>query len=90
MNADREFLQECIIDSTSDDYENFAMISQEITPWAAKEHKVFSQDDLVDALEAMIVQKRVRAYKFDASENRFVLSNFDLIDLPNLWFFSKQ
>ena len=34
MNADREFLQECIIDSTSDDYENFAMISQQIATCA--------------------------------------------------------
>lgn len=90
MNADREFLQECIIDSTSDDYENFAMISQEIASWAVKEHKVFSEDGLVDALEAMIEQKRVRAYKFDVIENKFVSSNFNLIDLPNLWFFSKQ
>jgi hypothetical protein len=81
-----EFLKECAIESTKDDFENIATLELEIKMWAEEEGKAFSTDSLLAALDALVREGRLGAYRYAVDQGKFVESPFHESAIADLWF----
>jgi hypothetical protein len=84
------FLKECVIESTRDDYESIATLEPEIRKWAEDEGKSFTTEALLAAITALVREGRLGAYRFAVDKGSFVedtpLSN----SITDLWFKTRQ
>jgi len=87
---DLEFLKECVIESTKDDYENISTLEPEIRKWAEEERKAFSADALLHALDFLVREGRLGAFRFSNDQGCFVESSLDEVPVAELWFKSRK
>ncbi len=83
---DLEFLKECAIESTKDDYENIATLEPEIRQWAEEEGKVFTVELLVSTLNALVREGRLSVYRYSSDQGRFVEAPLGDTEIADLWF----
>jgi len=85
-----EFLKECVIESTKDDYESIATLEPEIRKWAEDEDKAFTADALLTAIDTLIREGQLGAYRFATDKGRFVeVSPMDSA-IADLWFKARR
>jgi hypothetical protein len=87
---DRDFLKNCALESTKDDYESMSTLAAEVEKWATKEGRPFAAEVLLEVLLALVREGRIGVYRFSQSEGRYVEAQFERDRLEGLWFLAKR
>jgi hypothetical protein len=62
MSSRQEILQDLVLNSFADDFEDFEMIVHEVTQWGNEKDLTFSREEIAAALEQSISNGHAQAY----------------------------
>jgi hypothetical protein len=82
----RIFLKQCLLESTSNDYENIETLAPEVARWAKEENQSCSYETIIAALEELTLGGLIQVYRYSKQGNKFEKTDFDSQAIKELWF----
>lgn len=90
MKTDVAAARECILESTSNDYESLATLDGDLLRWSQSEGWQYHENDLFEIVKAMIDDGLLRAFTFSQSDKKWYPASPLQETANSLWFLSAQ
>jgi hypothetical protein len=84
-----DYLKECVLDATADDYESVSSILPELKKWAASDGHQFSDAQLNNAIENLVSEGKLHVYRYSKQENKYLPTQYSSDQVKDLWFSSR-
>ena len=79
-------IAELVIDSASNDYEDYNMIRREVEDWAGQEDVQYTEVELKNAIQHSIDNGLLQAYVYSKDEEQFKPCAFRIEDVDHVFF----
>ena len=87
--SQKTVLESYVLDATANDVESITSMTPDIRSWASSEKTDFSADHLIDAIESLVLNGKLKTYRFSKTTNRYEAATFNRKDIDDLWFSSR-
>jgi hypothetical protein len=83
-------IKDYVINVVANDYENLALIVDEVSAWASKEQVAVTRVAILHALHALIGEGLVDSYRFSQSSGQYEPADLASSNLDELWFYVSK
>jgi hypothetical protein len=87
MKGKDHTIRELVICAAADDYEDFEMVVNEVTRWAAEEGTASNRQTIFEKLREVITDGFMGAYVYSQESTKFEPAECSLENLDELWFY---